>query len=168
SSSMRSDGFIGCSPWGQLADLNEVAAGVIQHRDRRTGHVGGRHGELSAAGLDLLVVALDVVGEKHYRRLALLKHRLLIRLGCGVVVQRQLQLGALRLLRRDHGQPAKWALSEIRLLGKAQYLRIEAEGLVLVVDIYSGQFDFHIVFSSSRSRFWPRRLFSLFLFVAVY
>src|SRR2546422_3196481 len=38
-----------------------------------------------------LVVALDVVGVQHGRGLALLKDRLLIRFGRGVVVQRQLQ-----------------------------------------------------------------------------
>src|SRR6266700_8098526 len=90
----------------QLGELNEVAAGVFQHSNGRAGHVGGRHGELGAAGLDPLVVALDVVGEKHGRGLALLKYCLLIRFGCGVVVQRQLQLSAVRLLARDHGQPA--------------------------------------------------------------
>ena len=35
---------------------------------------------------------LDIVGVKHGRRLALLEHRLLIRLGRWVVVPRQLQL----------------------------------------------------------------------------
>src|SRR5205823_6819544 len=84
------------------------------------------HRELGAAGLDPLVVALHVVGVEHGRRLALLKHRLLIRFGRGVVVQRQLQLSAVRLLGRGHRQPSKWALTEIGLLGKAQYLRIEA------------------------------------------
>src|SRR5260221_13585462 len=129
----------------QLGELNEVAAGIVQHRNGRGGHVGGRHRELGAAGLDPLVVALDVVGVEHGRGLALLKDRLLIRLGRGVVVQRQLQLSAVRLLGRGHGQPAKWALDEISLLGKAQYLRIEAQGLVLVVHVYAGHFDFHFV-----------------------
>src|ERR1700736_5570848 len=127
----------------QLGELNSVAAGVVQHRNGRAGHVGGRHRELGAAGLDPLVVALDVVGEKHGRGLALLKNRLLIRLGRGVVVQRQLQLSAVRLLARGHGQPAIWALTEIGLLGKAQYLGIEAQGLVLVVYVHTGQFNFH-------------------------
>src|SRR5437764_526721 len=34
----------------QLRELNEVAAGVVQHRNSRSGHVGGRHRELGAAG----------------------------------------------------------------------------------------------------------------------
>jgi len=109
----------------------------------RGGHVGGRHGELGAAALDPLIVALDVVCEKHCSRLVLLKNRLLIRFGREVVVQRQLQLSAVRFLGRGHGQPAKWALTEIGLLGKAQYLRIEAQGIVLVVHVNAGQFDFH-------------------------
>src|SRR5437879_3098346 len=152
----------------QLGELNEVAASVFQHRNGRGGYVGGRHRELGAAGLDPLVVALDVVGEEHGRGLALLKHRLLVRLGCGVVVQRQLQLSAVRLLGRGHGQPAIWALTEIGLLGKAQYLRIEAQGLVLIVHVYAGHFDFHVVSPLPRSRFGPRRLLLVFLlFVGV-
>src|ERR1700733_276497 len=134
------------SPACQLGELNEVAASVVQHRNGGGGHVGGRHSELGAAGLDPLVVPLHVVGEKHGRGLVLLKYRLLIRLGCGVVVQRQLQLSAIRLLGRGHGQPAKWALAEIGLLGKAQHLGIEAQGLVLVIHVYAGHFDFHFVF----------------------
>src|SRR5579863_6491690 len=90
----------------QLRELNEVAASVFQHRDGRARHGGGRHREFGAAGLDPFVVALDVVGEEHSRRLALLKNRLLIGLGRGVVVQRELQLDALRLFGRDDGQPA--------------------------------------------------------------
>src|SRR5580704_9488443 len=74
----------------QLGELNEVAAGVVQHRNGREGHVSGRLGELGAAGLDPLVVALDVVGEKHGCGLVLLKHRLLVGFGCGAVVERQL------------------------------------------------------------------------------
>ena len=57
----------------QLYELNEVAAGVLQDGDGRAGHVGGRHRKLGAAGLDPLVVALDVVGEEHGRGLILLK-----------------------------------------------------------------------------------------------
>src|SRR6266702_1714167 len=151
----------------QLGELNQVAAGVLQHRNGRAGHVGGRHRKLGAARLDPLVVALDVVGKEHGRGLALLKDRLLIRFGRGVVVQRQLQLSAVRLLGRGHGQPAKWALTEIGLLGKAQYLRIEAQGLVLVVHVYAGHFDFHFFSPLSRSRFGPRRLLLVFLFVGV-
>src|SRR6185437_2673886 len=115
------------------------------------------HRELGAASLDPLVVALDVLGEKHGRGLALLKYCLLIRFGRRVVVQRQLQLSAVRLLGRGHGQPTIWALTEIGLLGKAQYLRIEAQGLILVVHVYASHFDFHFVSPLSRSRFGPRR-----------
>src|SRR5437867_5790966 len=141
----------------QLGELNEVAASVFQHRNGRGGYVGGRHRELGAAGLDPLVVALDVVGEEHGRGLALLKHRLLIRLGRGVVVQRQLELSAVRLLGRRHGQPTKLAPAEIGLLGKTQYVRIKAQGLVLVVHVYAGQLDSHFVSPLWRSRFGPRR-----------
>src|ERR1700742_1003831 len=110
-----------------MGERNEIPTGVFQHRNRRAGHVLGRHGELGSAALDSLVVALDVVGEEHHRGLALLKERLLIRSGCRVVVPRQLQLSAARLLGRGHGQPAIWSLTEISLLGKTQYLGIEAK-----------------------------------------
>src|SRR5439155_22488176 len=100
--------------------------------------------------------------------LALGKDRLLRRFGRGGVVQPQLQLSAVRILGRGHGQPAKWDLTEIRLLGKAQYLRIEAQGLGLVVHVYAGQFDLHFVSPLSRSRFAPRRLLLVVLFVGVY
>src|SRR5271156_2736085 len=70
-------------PACELGELNEVAAGVVQHRKGRASYVGGRHGELGAAGLDPLVVALDVVGNKIGRGLVLLKNRLLIRFGRG-------------------------------------------------------------------------------------
>src|ERR1700731_1688606 len=103
----------------ELGELNEVAAGVVHHRNGRGGPVGGRHCEHGAAGLDPFVVALDVVGEEHGRGLALLKYRLLICFGRGIVVERQLQLSAGWLLGRGHGQPAKWAVTEIGLLGKA-------------------------------------------------
>src|SRR5207244_7006077 len=93
--------------------------------------------------------------------------RLLIRFGRGVVVQRQLQLSAVRLLGRGHRQPAIGALTEIGPLGKAQYLRIEAQGLGLVVHVYAGHFNFHFVSPLSRSRFGPRRLLLVFPFVAV-
>src|SRR5579863_7376865 len=124
-------------PACKLGELNQVTASVVQHRNGRAGHVGGRHGELGAARLDPLVVSLDVVCKKIGRGLLLLKDRLLIRFSCGVVVQRQLQLSAFRLLGRSHSQPAIGAFTEIGLLGKAQYLGIEMQSLGLVVHVYA-------------------------------
>src|SRR5882757_857884 len=89
----------------QLGELNEVAAGVFQHCDGRAGHVGGRHRELGATRLDPVVVALDVVGEKHGRGLALLQYRLLICFGRVFVFQRDLKLIPFLLLRRAHAPP---------------------------------------------------------------
>src|SRR6476620_3695712 len=45
----------------KLRELNEVAAGVLQHRNGRSGHVGGWHRKLGAAGFHPLIVALDVI-----------------------------------------------------------------------------------------------------------
>src|SRR5579863_2900249 len=112
-------------PACELGKLNQVTASVVQLRDGRAGHVGGWHGKLGAAALDPLVIALDVVCKKIGRGLLLLKDRLLIRFGCRVVVQRQLKLSTVRLLGRGYSQPAIGAITEIGLLGKAQYLRIE-------------------------------------------
>src|SRR5215813_1501044 len=129
----------------ELDELNEIAASVGQHRNRRAGHVRGWHRELGAPRFDSLIVALDIVGEKHRRGLTLFKHRLLICLGGWVVIQRQLQLSTVRLLQGGHGQPAKWALTEISLPGKAKYFCVEVQGLLLIVHVYGSQFDFHIV-----------------------
>src|SRR5215469_9740088 len=81
----------------QLRQLYQVAAGVLEHRNRRAGHVRGLHRELRATTLGALVVTFYVVGEKHDRRLPLLEDRLLVRFGRRIVVQRQLQLNAVRL-----------------------------------------------------------------------
>src|SRR6185437_13335107 len=86
------------SPTSQLRDLNPVAAGVDQLSDGRSGDVGRRHRELGAPGLDAVEVGLDVAGEEHRRRLVLLKQGLLIRLRRRIVVQRQLQFGAVWFL----------------------------------------------------------------------
>src|SRR5260370_10277263 len=145
-------------PAHRLGPLNEVAAGVVQHGDLGCRHVLWWHGELGSARFHTLVIGLHVVGVEHGRGLALLEQRLLICFGCGVVVERELQLSALRLLGRGHGQPAIWALTEIGLLGKAQYLRIEPQALLLVVHVYAGHFDFHFVSPLSLSRFAPRHL----------
>jgi hypothetical protein len=60
-------------PTHQLRDLNEIAAGVIQHGDLRGGHVFWWHSELGAARFHAFVIALRVVGEEHGRGLTLLK-----------------------------------------------------------------------------------------------
>ena len=54
--------------------------------------------KVTPARRDALVVGLQVVGVEHRRGLALLEHRLLVGLGRRIVVERQLQLGAIRLL----------------------------------------------------------------------
>src|SRR5262249_4078135 len=100
----------------------------------------------------------------HHRGLVLLKHRLLIRLSRGIVVQRQLQFGAVWLLRRGYSQPAIWALAEIILLGKAEHIRIEAQSFFLVVHKQGRYFDLHFVSPLSRSRFEPRSLLMVFFF----
>src|ERR1700733_10191722 len=151
----------------QLRQLNEIAAGVVHHGDLGSCHVGWWHGEHGAARFHALVIGLHIVGEEHGRGLVLLEQGLLVRFGRRVVVQRQLQLSAVRVLGRGHGQPAKWAVTEIGFLGKAQYLRVEAQGLVLVIHVYAGQFDFHS-FLLCHGRGLGRVVFSLvFLFVGV-
>src|SRR5438034_9065311 len=92
----------------QLRDLNEIAAGVLDHRNGRGGHVGWWHGELGSACLDPRVVALKIVGQEHSRGLVLLKDRLRVRCGCGNVVERQLQLRDVQRIGRGYGQPALW------------------------------------------------------------
>ena len=82
----------------QLRDLDEISAGVVQHGDSGGGHVRRWHGELGAARCHPFVIPLQVVGEEHRRGLALLERRLLVVFGGQVVVERQLQFGAVRVL----------------------------------------------------------------------
>src|ERR1700722_6641199 len=130
-------------PARQLGDLNEVAARVVQLGDGRAGYLGRRFGELGAARFDPLIVALDVVGKKHDRGLVLLKYGLLVGLGRRVVIERELQLGSVRLVGRGHGQPAIWPVAEIGLLREAEHFGVEAQSLFLVIHIHAGQLDLH-------------------------
>src|SRR5450631_821507 len=122
-------------PLHQLCDLNEIAAGVVQHGDLGARHVLWWRGELGALCFHTLVVGLHVLGEEHGRGLALLEDGLLVCFRRRVAVERQLQLRAVLLLGRDYGQPTIWALAKIVLLGKAQHLGIEAQCLLLVVHV---------------------------------
>src|SRR6202048_957769 len=74
----------------QLGDLNDIAAGVVQHGDLGGRHVRWWHGELGAARFHALVIGLHVVGVEHGRGLALLEHGLLVGFDRRVVVERQL------------------------------------------------------------------------------
>src|SRR6266849_4102572 len=85
-------------PAHQLRDLNEIAAGVVQHGDLGGGHVLWWHGELGAARFHMLIIGLHVVGVEHGHGLALLEQGLLVGFGRRVVVERELQLRAVRLL----------------------------------------------------------------------
>src|SRR5262245_59527659 len=85
-------------PARQLGNLNEVSAGVVQLGDGRARDLGWRHGELAATRFDALAIALDVIGKKHGRGLGLLEYGLLVDPGRRVVVERELQLGSVRVL----------------------------------------------------------------------
>src|SRR6201997_2387429 len=54
-------------PAHQLRDLNEIAAGVLQHGDLGGRHVRWWHGELGGARFHALVIGLHVVGVEHGR-----------------------------------------------------------------------------------------------------
>src|SRR5207248_1584683 len=49
----------------QLGELNEVAAGVVQHRNGRAGHLGGRHRELGSAMISNTDSTLLVYSTEH-------------------------------------------------------------------------------------------------------
>src|SRR5947208_11629584 len=108
----------------QLCDLDHVARGVIRLGDGRACHLGGWHLEFGAGGLHPLIVALDVVREEHGCGLALLKERLLVGLGRGIVVARELQLGAISVFGRRHGQPPIPPLRNVRLFLEAGHLGV--------------------------------------------
>src|SRR6266487_1467081 len=81
-----------------LVLIDPCGRGVVQHGDLGSRHVRWWHGELGAARFHTLVIGLYVVGEEHGRGLALLEHGLLVGFGRRVVVERQLQLRAVRVL----------------------------------------------------------------------
>ncbi len=58
----------------------------------------------------------------------------------------RVKLSLARTLANEHNghrEPAKRPLAEVGLFHEAQHFGIEAQGLVLVVDVHAGQFDFH-------------------------
>src|SRR5215472_1537404 len=126
----------------QLSDLDQVSAGVIYLGDGRACHLRRRHLEFGGV-LHPFVVARKVIGVEHGRGLALVEERLLVRLGRWVVVALEMQLGAIRLFRRRHGEPAIPTLRNIRLLHEAGHLRIEAQRLVEIVYVNGCQLDLH-------------------------
>src|SRR5690348_1069665 len=128
-------------PAFQFRDLHQVAAGILQYGDLGRGDVGWRHCKFSPARFHSLVIGLQVVSEKHDCWLVLLKNRLLIRFRRRIVVERQLQFRAVRILLRGHCQPAVWALAEIGFLGESQHVRVKVQGLLLIVYIYASNFD---------------------------
>ena len=101
-------------PAHQLRELNEIAAGVVQPGDLGAGHVRWWHDDFRAARFHTLASGHHVVSEEHGRGLALLEHRLVVSFGRRVVVEGQLQFRALRFLGRDHREPAKRSLAEVR------------------------------------------------------
>src|SRR6185295_10367774 len=78
-------------------DLDPVSASVIQHSDRRAGHLGRGHNEVSAQRFHAIVLLLNIVHIEHGSRLFLLELCLLKGSSCRVVVERELQLRAVRL-----------------------------------------------------------------------
>src|SRR5260370_9703499 len=126
----------------QLSDLDQVAAGVIRLGDGRACHLCWRHLEFGGV-FHPFVVALDAIRVEHGRGLALLEERLLVVLGPAVVVALEMHLGAIRLFRRRHCEPAIPPLRNVRLLHKAGYLCVKAQGLVEVVHVNRCQLDLH-------------------------
>jgi len=113
----------------QLSNLNEIAASVVDHGDLGCRNVGWRHCELGATRFHAFVIGLEIVSEEHGRGLALLEDGLLVCLGRRVVVERKLQLCAVRVLWRGDREPAIWPLAEVSLLYEAEYIGVEAESL---------------------------------------
>ena len=86
-----------------------------------------------------------------------LDQRLLERLGRGMAVGLQQQLGSVGILGRDHGQPPVLAERDLGLLHEAEDFGVEPQRLVLVVDEDAGEVDPHGLLSvrsglSHRSR----------------
>ena len=63
--------------------------------------------------------------------------------GGRVAVRLEQQLGAVRVLRRDDGQPAGLAHRDVVLLHEPEHVGVEAQRLLLVVDEDAGDDDLH-------------------------
>src|SRR5215831_18994962 len=127
-------------PACQLGELNQVAQ--VSFRMAMVAQVTSVGGIVNSAPRAPwpLVVPLDVVGQEHDRGLV---RRLLIRFRCGLLFSPSCSSLPFGSSGEAISQPAIGALTEIGLLGKAQRLRIEAQGFDLVVHVHGGHLDFH-------------------------
>src|SRR6266852_6156564 len=126
-----------------LVNLNQIAAGVREHRDDDWSRVCGFAREYDSGRLQPLILFLDVGGFKCGQGNPLFEHRLLKSLGGRIGVRLKSEFEVVRPFRRSYGDPLVIANRNLVLLTKAEHVRVKTERLVLVIDHYAGEFDSH-------------------------
>ena len=125
-------------------DLDQVAAGVVEHRRRHRAHVGGLLGEDGRrAPVSRSYSVLHVGDGEGGERDAVGDQGVLERLRRRVVVGFEKELDAVRVLGGDDGEPPVLAQRHVVLLLEAEDVGVEAQRLLLVVDEDAGQVDPH-------------------------
>ena len=122
-----------------LRDLDEVAAGVVEHGDGDRAHLDGLHREPHAEPPEPRRLGDDVVHGERRAGDAVADQRRLVGLGGRVGVGLEQQLGAVRIVGRDHRQPPVLAERHVVLDDEAEHVGVEALGLRLIVDEHAGQ-----------------------------
>ncbi|SPO54825.1 protein of unknown function [Pseudomonas sp. JV551A1] len=126
-----------------LGDLDQVAAGVIEHCYGDGPHVGGRLGELHACRAQPGIFGLDVTHAERGGGDAVLLERGFVFPGGRVRIGFEQQLDAVGVVGRGQGQPAVAAHGDIVLGLETEYVMVESQGFGLVVDEDAGDYDLH-------------------------
>src|SRR5690606_10821596 len=126
-----------------LRDLDQIAAGVVEHGAGHRAHVHRLLGEVHAEGAETLVLGLHVVDGERGERDAVGDQRLLERLRRRVAAGFEHQLRAAGVLGGHHGQPPGLAHRDVALLHEPQDVGVEPQRLLLVVNHHARQVDLH-------------------------
>jgi hypothetical protein len=133
----------------EMSDLYEISAGVVKDSDGGSGRFGWFLGEGYAVLLEIRVLFLNIGDEEIGRRNSLLMDLLLEGFRSRILIEFENKLYAFRFFRGDDGEPFVGAGGKFVFLLEAEFLGVELEGLVLVVDEYAGEFDLHGVVLSA-------------------
>jgi len=127
----------------KVSDLYEISAGVVKDGDGGSGRFGWFLGEGDAVLLEICVLFLNVGDEEIGGGDSLLMDLLLEGFRSRILIEFENKLYAFRFVGRDHGEPLVGAGGKLVFLLEAEFLGVELEGLVLVVNEDAGEFDLH-------------------------